>query len=207
MPKFTMSVQSKTLSLRQEFRSTANHSAVFVLKGQVDIGGQALASGEGGYLAQGDRLNLLESAAEIVQFELHENANVDNAEKYEAFEFPEVKAVLRLDQISFPAGAIAYRHVHAGTGYRYLTAGRLEVRADDHAITVGPGESWFEPANSPVRATNLATTETAFVRAMVLPMVYLGKPTITYLNAEDADKPRLQSNQRFFDQVIDLKAT
>ena len=207
MPKFTMSVQSKTLSSGQEFLCAANHTSIFVLKGRVDIGGQAFASGEGGYLAHGDRLSPLGGAAEIVQFDLHENANVENVENSEAFEIPDGRAVLRLDQICFPAGAIAYRHVHAGTGYRFLTLGQLEVRADDHAITVGPGDSWFEPANSPVRATNLATAETAFVRAMVLPMNYLGKPTITYLNAEDADKPRLQSNQRFFDQVIELKAT
>lgn len=68
------------------------------------------------------------------------------------------------------------------------------------------GDAWFEASNSPVRATASDKEPTAFVRAMVLPLEFLGKPTITYLNAEDDDKPRLQTNTRYFDKVIDLSA-
>lgn len=111
---------------------------------------------------------------------------------------------MRMDQVSFPIGARAYRHVHPGPGIRYLTEGELAVQSDHGTEQMETGKAWFEDANSPVRATASQLQSTAFVRTMVLPIEYLGKPTITYLNSEDDDKPRLQTNTRFFDQPIDF---
>ena len=116
----------------------------------------------------------------------------------------EGKVFLRLDQINFPPGACAYRHIHPGAGIRYLTCGELEIQSDHGSESMAAGSAWFEDANSPVKAVASQTEPTAFVRAMVLPVEYFGKPTINYLDRADDNKPKLQTNTRFFDQPIDL---
>jgi len=110
--------------------------------------------------------------------------------------------VFRLDSVGFPPGAVAYRHVHPGPGYRYLIEGSLEIRADHHSTRIAPGEAWFEDTNSPVTAFNVPDRESRFVRAHLLPLNFLGKPSIKYLNDEDHDKPRLQTNHRFCEHVV-----
>ncbi|WP_420402361.1 cupin domain-containing protein [Nisaea sp.] len=110
--------------------------------------------------------------------------------------------VFRLDTVGFPPGAIAYRHVHPGPGYRYLVEGALEIRTDDHSTAIAPGEAWFEETNSPVTAFNVPDRESRFVRAHMLPRDYLGKPSIKYLNDEDHDKPKLQTNHRFREHIV-----
>lgn len=114
----------------------------------------------------------------------------------------ESTAVLRLDSIEFPPGAIAYLHDHPGPGIRYLTRGRLEIKAEDHSKMMHPGDTWFEDARSPVEAVAGISETTQFVRAHILPMQFAGKPTINYLRPEDAERPKLQINHRHFDQVI-----
>jgi len=176
--------------------------AIRVLQGNVIIGDRTIAAGEGTYAGVGSTLS---GDAEILQFTIsgqkHEGANLMSQE-IDGFA---TAAILRLDQITFPPGAIAYRHIHAGAGIRCLISGELTIRADDHVEIMPPFKPWFEAANSPVRAEASLTHETTFVRAMLLPVEYAGKPTITYLNTEDDDKPRLQSNHRFFDQLLDFE--
>lgn len=122
----------------------------------------------------------------------------------EEFSWPEQKAALRLDQVTFPQNAIAYRHVHWGAGFRHLVAGGLEIDAGDHQQDMNPGDSWFEDINSPVKATAKDGCVSQFIRAMVLPLEFLGKPTIRILDPEDAKKTTSQKNHRFVDQVVDL---
>lgn len=115
--------------------------------------------------------------------------------------------LLRLDQVTFPPGAIAYRHVHPGAGYRVLVKGRLEIISDHDQQTVGPGDAWFEPAHSPVRAeASLTAPQSSFVRCMILPVEYQGKPTIEILDPEDAKLPRLQTTNRIIDEVIQVSS-
>lgn len=121
----------------------------------------------------------------------------------EALTLPKGPALLRLDEVSFPPEAIAYRHVHAGAGFRYLRHGQLHLQADDHEFTAQAGDHWFEAAGSPVRATASADhPETRFVRCMVLPPEYEGKPTIQILDAKDAQQPKRQSTHRHIDHLL-----
>ncbi|WP_371155811.1 cupin domain-containing protein [Jannaschia sp. 2305UL9-9] len=113
---------------------------------------------------------------------------------------PAGPVLLRLDEVFFPPGAIAYRHVHPGPGIRHLVRGRLHLQADDHAFEAAPGDSWFEDANSPVRAT--ALEQSSFVRFMVLPPEFAGKSTLTILSDEDRARPRRQQTHRHVDALI-----
>lgn len=117
----------------------------------------------------------------------------------------EPEVLLRLDQVTFPPGAVAYRHVHPGPGIRFLAAGQLEIIADHHVEQATPGHAWFEAANSPVKAVaHSSAPETSFIRFMVLPVKFAGLPSINILDNADAQKPRRQITQRFFDQPIRL---
>lgn len=87
---------------------------------------------------------------------------------------------------------------------RYLVRGGLEIKSDHSAERMGNGNAWFEDANSPVKATASTTQSSLFIRAMVLPIEFEGKPTIKFLNPEDIDKPKVQTNHRFFDQRVTL---
>jgi quercetin dioxygenase-like cupin family protein len=113
---------------------------------------------------------------------------------------PEGPALLRIDEVCFPVGAIAHRHTHAGVGIRYLVRGSLRVEADDHTETMQVGDSWFEAAASPVRALAQHNAGvTSFLRAMVIPAAYAGKSTFALVNPADADLPRLQVTHRHID--------
>ena len=115
--------------------------------------------------------------------------------------------VFRVDTVSFPPGAVAWRHVHPGPGIRYLTDGALRVAADDHAETRLARDAWFEPAHAPVRATALEGHPlTRFVRCMILPSRFLGQSTLTILDPSDLDRPRLQTTTRLLDHLVDTDA-
>ena len=100
--------------------------------------------------------------------------------------------ILRLDQVDFPLGGIAYEHIHAGPGIRWLVRGQLRVEAGGHETVVRPGEAWFEDGPKPVIARASEAAETGFLRASVLPADYLGRSSLTYVDPADWDKPKLQ---------------
>lgn len=131
----------------------------------------------------------------------------DDALRAERLDIASGPALLRLDQVTFPPGAIAYRHVHPGPGIRMLAEGRLHLQADDHAFETLPGDHWFEGAGSPVRATAAPDLPvTRFVRFMVLPAAFEGRPSIDILDAADRDHPRLQQTRRFADRLVQFDA-
>ena len=110
---------------------------------------------------------------------------------------------LRLDEVAFPVGAIAHRHTHAGSGWRHLVSGRLRIETDHGAQIIETGMSWFEPANSPVRAVALQTSGvTRFVRCMVIPQSFVGLSTFQLCNPKDAELERLQLTHRHFDHIL-----
>ncbi|MFY0681028.1 MAG: hypothetical protein JXR13_10680 [Thalassovita sp.] len=114
---------------------------------------------------------------------------------------------LRVDEVAFPVGAIAHRHTHAGSGWRHLVSGSLRIETNHGSQIIKPGTSWFEPANSPVRAVALQTEGvTRFVRCMVIPEGYVGRSTFQLEDPKDADLPRLQVTHRHFDHVFQLDA-
>lgn len=111
--------------------------------------------------------------------------------------------VLRVDEVCFPVGAIAHRHTHSGTGFRHLVRGSLRIEGEGHSQIMSVGDSWFEPAHSPVRAVALqAAGVTSFVRCMVVPAAFAGQSTFALVDPADAALPRLQMTHRHVDHPI-----
>lgn len=200
MIKVWMSLYKRQLSGGDRFRLSDGNHGVFVSRGEVRLNGQVVTAGDGGYGQSGDVST--KTGADVLQFSLTETRAV-GAQQAELIAWSDTDCVFRLDQVSFPPGARAYRHTHPGPGFRCLTLGALEIKSDDHTEMMKPLSVWFEGANSPVQAT-AGDKATAFVRAMILPMDCLGRATLNILDAADREKPRLQTNRRFFDQVLHL---
>ncbi|WP_305988704.1 cupin domain-containing protein [Roseibium sp. MMSF_3544] len=117
----------------------------------------------------------------------------------ETVSFDPAHSLLRLDTVTFPPGAQAYRHTHAGSGIRYLFKGTLDIHTDQGVSPMTPGSAWFEPLNTPVTAYAAKDRVSAFVRCMVIPKDYEGTSTFKLCDPEDAEKPRLQVTHRIFD--------
>ena len=124
-----------------------------------------------------------------------------------AVDWPRAGAAIRLDEVAFPVGAVAHRHVHAGSGWRHLVAGALRVETAEAAAIKRPGDLWFEPADTPVRAVAQHDTGvTRFVRCMVIAPEHIGRSTFQLCDAGDADLPRLQVTHRHVDQEVQFEA-
>lgn len=203
MPQIFLATRLIELGADQDIALDDGHHGFSVLSGTLSGRNNTVGAGEGAYCGTPARLGC-SGPTRFVVFSLYETMPSHDCLSIEVIEMEARTAVFRLDRVSFPAGAIAYRHVHAGPGTRYLTTGTFEVASDHGAQLMMPGDAWFEGADSPVRATASPSEDTAFIRATVLPLDYLGKPSIKYLNRADDDKPRLQTNTRFFDQIIEF---
>ncbi len=184
---------------------TGSFGALWLERGQVSGEGALGGDAHSVLLPKGSAFNLAPAGeARWVRFELSANPDA-TADITAAFAVSEGAALLRLDEVKFPPGAVARRHVHPGAGIRVLTAGALEIISDTARETATPGHAWFEPANSPVRAEATAGDPmTAFVRFMVLPVSYQGQPTIHVLNPAEAALPRHQLTKRHLDEVVQL---
>jgi hypothetical protein len=117
---------------------------------------------------------------------------------------PRTEWLVRCDRVDFPAGAIAYRHVHPGPGIRRLLFGGLTIESEEGTRTYGPGGAWFESAGFPVRATASRSEHTAFVRVLLLPREWKGKRTIRHLDPADEERPRLQRAEVFLEEPLRL---
>ena len=203
MSIFYMTLLRRNLASGEEPRLVAGRFGVWVQSGAVDWAERTVAQGRG-FNPIGMPITC-RTAASVLCFSVTASP-VENSERVmlsASFEWPAGDALFRLDQVNFPPRAQAYRHVHPGAGIRCLIEGQLEIVSDDHTETMNPNDAWFEDANSPVRAT-AGEAPTAFIRAMILPPEFEGKPTLNILDPKDRTKPRLQTNTRFFDQRITL---
>ena len=117
---------------------------------------------------------------------------------------PEVEWLVRCDRIDFPPGGIAHLHTHPGPGIRCLLFGELNVETEGKAGTFGPLGAWFETGPDPVYAVATDSSDSAFVRVMLLPREWEGRRTIRYVDPGDAERPRKQSATVFFDRSIEL---
>lgn len=197
--------------------------AIYLLEGDITANDIARKSGDGFFLPPdatcsmqpGTTVNLLrflllhssfppKTQKENLFDEQPLNLQSQSLVLWQDFSFPQSNAVLRLDQVSFPPAATAYKHTHPGGGIRYLTTGSLKVCGTDSEHLLKPDSAWFEDANTPVEAFSDSHTHSCFIRMLLLPETYYEKSTFTLVNPDDAQKPRKQSNQRFFDQRIDL---
>jgi quercetin dioxygenase-like cupin family protein len=207
MIRIQIALYEQIIEQGESFTAYTQHTAIWLRSGYARSGEQILQTGDGCYLGT-NSISPVEDRCQVLCFEIRKNPHKMRPKKNvrllleSVFEWPDHEAVLRLDQVTFPKGTIAYRHVHAGAGIRYLTKGQLEICSDHHSEQMKPGEAWFEDANSPVKAIASISETSQFVRALILPLGYEGKPTIKFLNPEDHQKPKLQENHRFFDQLI-----
>lgn len=209
MMKLKMAVYREKLAGPIYPNANGVHNAIWVVSGCLFFDGKDVAANQGVYLSA-EKISEIEATAdtEILRFELRDISNSDTSVFCEQmvlsseFNWSANSAFLRLDQVSFPPAACAYRHVHPGAGIRYLTEGALEIHSDHSLDMMKEGDAWFEDINSPVQARAPEKQTASFVRAMILPQEFFGKPTLQYLDPADESKPRLQTNQRFFDQVL-----
>ncbi len=112
--------------------------------------------------------------------------------------------LMRCDRVDLPPGGIAYTHTHQGAGIRCLLAGGFNVKANDETRAIAPGEAWFEAGPDPVLAWAPDDRVGHFSRVMILPRALKGKGSISYVDPEDADKPKLQKYTIFVDEFIEL---
>lgn len=175
---------------RQELEENSARFGAEVCAVKAGAGGATLwrwemVRGEGGWRAEGDEATCVLKASHGLELD------------------PSEEWMMRCDRVDFPPGGIAYTHVHSGPGLRCLLRGELMVRVEDsEEWMVRPGETWFERGPDPIYA-RASDEPTSFVRAMAVPRAYRGRTTITYVKAEDADKPKPQQYTRFVDEFID----
>ena len=114
---------------------------------------------------------------------------------------PKGALLLRGDSVAFPAGGCAYLHCHQGPGIRCLLDGAIRIDTRGHSHSYGPGSAWYETGPDGVFA-QAADRPTRFIRVMVLPLAYLGKSSVEYLNEADKAKPKSQSYKIFADMPL-----
>jgi hypothetical protein len=114
---------------------------------------------------------------------------------------PKGPLLLRGDSVAFPAGGCAYLHRHKGPGIRCLIEGGIRIDTAGHSTSYGPGGAWYESGPEPAFA-QAADRPSRFIRVMILPMTYLARSSIEYLNEEDKAKPKTQTYKIYADMPI-----
>lgn len=127
-----------------------------------------------------------------------------NAGDYEVEIDTSSKWLMRLDRVSFPLGGEAFTHTHAAAGVRCLLEGNLLIELLGHRYRVWPGDSWVEHGPDEVYAKASEHQLSSFVRVMIVPEQYQGRSTITYVKAEDQEKPKSQSYKRYLEEALVL---
>ena len=117
---------------------------------------------------------------------------------------PKGRLLLRGDGVAFPPGGCAYLHRHQGPGIRCLLEGGIRIDTHGRSTSYGPGGAWYETGPDPVFA-QAADRPTRFVRAMILPVAYVGKSSVEYLNEDDKAKPKSQSYKIYADLPLTLE--
>jgi hypothetical protein len=114
---------------------------------------------------------------------------------------PKGALILRGDSVAFPAGGCAYLHRHQGPGIRCLIEGGIRIDTYGRSTSYGPGGAWYESGPDAVFA-QAADRPSRFIRVMILPLAYLGKSSVQYLNEEDKTKPKTQQYKIYVDMPI-----
>ena len=117
---------------------------------------------------------------------------------------PARQYLLRGDRVDFPPGGEALTHTHQGGSIRCLLFGGIDIHTQGTVHHYAPLEPWFEAGSDPVYAATSTNAASAFARVMILPRELLGKSSISYVNADDLNKPKNQKYQVFIDTPIDL---
>jgi hypothetical protein len=118
---------------------------------------------------------------------------------------PQGRLLLRGDSVAFPPGGCAHLHRHQGPGIRCLVDGGIRIDTHGRSTSYGPGGAWYESGPDPVFA-QAGDRPTRFVRVMILPVSYVGKSSVEYLNEEDKAKPKTQQYRIYADTPLTVQA-
>ena len=185
---------------------------IFVVHGALTLAGKALGDGEAWSGEATVTLKAGNGGATVWRWDLVSGASgggptvgpgVASREKFSAelVTIPKGALLLRGDSVAFPAGGCAYLHRHQGPGIRCLLDGAIRIDAPGHSHSYGPGSAWYETGPDGVFA-QAADRPTRFIRVMILPLTYLGKSSVEYLNEEDKAKPKSQAYKIFADMPL-----
>ena len=185
---------------------------IFVVHGALTLAGKALGDGEAWSGEATVTLKAGNGGATVWRWDLVSGAagggptvgpGVASREKFSAelVTIPKGALLLRGDSVAFPAGGCAYLHRHQGPGIRCLLDGAIRIDAPGHSHSYGPGSAWYETGPDGVFA-QAADRPTRFIRVMILPLTYLGKSSVEYLNEEDKAKPKSQAYKIFADMPL-----
>lgn len=188
---------------------------VYVAHGAIRIGTSELSDDSAWYGRGAARIEAGRTGAALWRFELVPAGSpvVQTAEKAGAtrvklsrpLAWPIADSLLvRADSVAFPPGGCAYLHTHQGPGIRCLIEGGVRIDTDGHSTSYAPGGAWFEAGPIPVFAQAAADRASRFIRVMILPARLKGASSISYVNAEDRDKPKSQSYKIFVDSLIEV---
>jgi len=193
-----------------EISLPARPRMIFVVHGGIKMGDQSLGDDEAFGSENAATFKAGRAGATLWRWELATDGEasapsgpVVSREKLSARldTMPKGAVLLRGDSVAFPAGGCAYLHRHQGPGIRCLLHGGIRIDTKGHSTSYGPGGAWFESGPDPVFA-QAAEAPTRFVRVMILPMAYLARSSVEYLNEEDKAKPKSQNYKIFVDMPI-----
>jgi hypothetical protein len=185
---------------------------IFVVHGSLTVADRTLSDGEAWSGEGAVMLKAGSAGATVWRWELLAGDRSDglvtwkdavSREKFSAelMTVPKGALLLRGDSVAFPPGGCAYLHRHQGPGIRCLLEGGIRIDTRGHSHSYGPGSAWYETGPDGVFA-QAADRPTRFVRVMVLPLAYLGKSSVEYLNEEDKAKPKAQQYKIFADMPL-----
>jgi hypothetical protein len=185
---------------------------IFVVHGEVMIGGKALGDGEAWSGEGACSLTAGKSGVTLWRFELAASGSgsdpiqgaLRSQEKLAAAleTIPQGELLLRGDSVGFPPGGCAFLHKHWGPGIRCLLDGGIRIDTHGRSTSYGPGSAWYETGTDPVFAQAAADRPSRFIRVMILPRELLGKSSIMYVNEDDKAKPKAQQYRVFVDAPL-----
>jgi hypothetical protein len=185
---------------------------IFVVHGSLAVADRTLGGGEAWSGEGAVTLKAASGGATVWRWDLGSGGaaagkGVLSREKFSAelATLPKGALLLRGDSVAFPPGGCAYLHRHQGPGIRCLLEGGIRIDTRGHSHSYGPGGAWYETGPDGVFA-QAADRPTRFIRVMVLPLAYLGKSSVKYLNEEDKAKPKSQAYKIFADMPLSAVA-
>lgn len=104
---------------------------------------------------------------------------------------PSSQWLFRLDRITVPPGRVSDRHQHPGPGIRCLLEGTFNVQQPPESCRMMmPGDPWWESGHDTVVAWASKTMHARFLRGMILPVEFKGRPDTAIWLSGDKKKPR-----------------
>ena len=196
-----------------QFASKAVRRVVYVAHGTATVAGQDVADDQAVYAHGNAEILAGDGGAAIWRWELaptgdapilvasrHSASRVKLSASIERL--PASSVLMRMDSVTFPPGGCAYLHTHQGPGIRCLIEGGIRIDMQGASTCYAPGGAWFEPGPVPVFAQAAQDRASRFIRVMILPAELKGRSSISYVNAEDRDKPKSQRYKVYLDEAI-----